>query len=156
MPLPDSPPRALDFIHSDHASDPVLTSATVRGIREFRGMLTRLLTDEARGTGARDDDMAHLNRVLTRAATSRGLVPTVRGYGWGWTAEPSPLLRMIFPPAWSAAQLLAGDLRHRLKCCDACGRLHFDLSRNASRRWCEMEGCGNRTKVRRHRVRSRE
>ncbi len=156
MPLPDRPPPAIEFIHSDRISDPADTPATVRGVRQFRDTLTRLLTDEARGTGSRDDDLEQLNRVLTRAATSRGLVPTVRGYGWGWTTEPTPLLRLIFPPAWSAAQLLSGEMRHRIKCCDACGRLHFDLSRNASRRWCEMDGCGNRAKVRRHRKRSRK
>lgn len=151
MPLPVSQPYALEFIHSPAAADPAATPATVRGVRQFRDMLTRLLTDEARGIGARDEDLAHLNRVLARATASRGLVPTVRGYGWGWTTSPPPLIRLTFPAAWSAAQLLTGELRHRLKCCDECGRLHFDRSRNASRRWCEMEGCGNRTKVRRHR-----
>jgi len=151
MPLPDSPPRALEFIHSEHLSDVLDSPAAIRRARQFRDVLTRLLTDEARGTGARDDDLAELNRVLRKATASRGLVPTVRGYGWGWTTEPGPLLQVIFPAAWSASQLLSGELRHRLKCCDACGRLHFDRSRNASRRWCEMEGCGNRAKVRRHR-----
>lgn len=156
MSLPDGPPRALDFIHNDRVSDPSETPATIHAVRAFRDTLTRLLTDEARGVGARDEDLGELNRVLTRAAAARGLVPTVRGYGWGWITEPSPVIRMLFPPAWSAAQLLSGEMRHRLKCCGECGRLHFDRSRNASRRWCEMEGCGNRAKVRRHRGKGRK
>jgi predicted RNA-binding Zn ribbon-like protein len=33
---------------------------------------------------------------------------------------------------------------------DGCDWLFFDQTRNRSRRWCEMKGCGNRAKARRH------
>jgi len=29
-----------------------------------------------------------------------------------------------------------------------CGWLFYDTSRNGSRRWCSMEGCGSRVKMR--------
>lgn len=150
----DSSLAALDFIHSHPEPESPCPAALSRELRRFRLTLTRLLTDEAQGRGPREEDLLALNRVLSRAAACRGLVSTVRGYGWGWTREPSPVLRLLFPPAWSAAQLLTGELRHRIKCCDGCGRLFVDRSPNRSRRWCEMEGCGNRAKVRRHRKRS--
>jgi predicted RNA-binding Zn ribbon-like protein len=120
-------------------------------VENFRRTLERILTAEARGIGASDHDLELLDRLLARAGAVRGLVSTVRGYGWGWRRDPGPLLERLFPAAWSAAQLLAGDDRHRLKCCDGCGRLFIDQSRNRSRRWCDMRACGNRDKVRRFR-----
>lgn len=152
MPAPDQFLPALDFVHNRDTAEEPETPATRRAAREFRAVLTRILTDEARGVGAGDADLAALDRVLSRAGAARGLVPTVRGYGWGWTRDPGAVVRRLFPPAWSAAQLLASEERHRLKCCDGCGRLFLDRSRNRSRRWCEMEACGNRAKVRRHRI----
>ena len=45
----------------------------------------------------------------------------------------------------------------RLKVCpaDDCAWVFYDQSKNASRRWCSMGVCGNRTKVRAYRARSR-
>jgi predicted RNA-binding Zn ribbon-like protein len=44
----------------------------------------------------------------------------------------------------------------RLKICpaDDCRWAFYDTSRNRSRRWCSMEVCGNRQKVRRFRTRT--
>lgn len=44
----------------------------------------------------------------------------------------------------------------RLKCCPGgdCGWLFVDETGNGRRRWCSMELCGNRTKVRRHYLRT--
>jgi predicted RNA-binding Zn ribbon-like protein len=43
----------------------------------------------------------------------------------------------------------------RLKVCpaDDCLWAFYDRSRNRSRRWCDMEVCGNRAKVRGYRER---
>jgi len=38
---------------------------------------------------------------------------------------------------------------------DNCGWLFVDGSKNHSRRWCDMRDCGNRAKVRRHRLKQR-
>lgn len=45
----------------------------------------------------------------------------------------------------------------RLKICpgDDCGWAFYDPSRNRSKRWCSMEACGNRSKVRAFRDRAR-
>lgn len=45
----------------------------------------------------------------------------------------------------------------RLKACQSleCGWVFLDASRNTSRRWCDMAGCGNRAKSRAFRARSR-
>lgn len=148
--------RCLEFLHTLDPGEEELSPAGRTAVRRFRKMLTRILTDEARGQGVSEADLEGFDRVLSRAAQARGLVPTVRGYGWGWRRDPGPVTRTLFEPAWSAAQLLASEDRHRLKCCDGCGGLFVDRSRNRSRRWCDMEGCGNRAKVRRWRQRVTE
>src|ERR1700735_2051557 len=38
---------------------------------------------------------------------------------------------------------------------DRCGWLFIDDSKNASRRWCSMQSCGNRAKALRHYLRSK-
>lgn len=61
-------------------------------------------------------------------------------------------------PLWSvireAAELLtSGRLAQVRECAgDACSWLFLDTTKNHSRRWCSMRGCGNRARVRRHRA----
>jgi predicted RNA-binding Zn ribbon-like protein len=45
----------------------------------------------------------------------------------------------------------------RLKICsaDSCRYVYYDRSKNASRRWCSMDVCGNRQKTRAYRSRQR-
>jgi predicted RNA-binding Zn ribbon-like protein len=143
----------LDFVHNLDQGDEPLDGTRRAAVDRLRGLLERILTAEARGIGASDADLDALDAVLSRAGAARGLVTTVRGYGWGWRRDPGPVVRRLFPAAWSAARLLASDERHRLKCCAGCDRLFLDHSRNRSRRWCDMRTCGNREKVRRHRRR---
>lgn len=153
-----SPPLAsvaIEFVHTGDPGEELETPAVRREVARFRAMLERVLIEEAMGRGANETDLEQLNRILHRAGEARGIVPTVRGYGWGWIRDPGPVVRRLFPPAWSAAQLLSGDDRQRLKCCQGCGRLFLDASKNRSRRWCEMEVCGNRAKVAAHRRRTR-
>ncbi len=146
----------LDFINTNFDPGPLfgegwISPKSLEAARRFHRSLQRLLTAEARGTGGSDRDLATLNRVLSQAGKSRGLLPTVRGYGWGFLDDSAGLARVLWPVAFSAARLLEGaDLEH-LKACGGCGRLFLDASRNHSRRWCDMEGCGNREKQRRWR-----
>jgi len=50
----------------------------------------------------------------------------------------------------SAMRLLEPARLERIKICPNCHWLYFDESRNRSRRWCDMNVCGNRAKARRH------
>jgi predicted RNA-binding Zn ribbon-like protein len=45
--------------------------------------------------------------------------------------------------------------RERVRECrgEHCGWLFLDLTKNRSRRWCEMEVCGSRAKMQRYRAR---
>ncbi|HEY0260569.1 MAG TPA: CGNR zinc finger domain-containing protein [Lacisediminihabitans sp.] len=51
---------------------------------------------------------------------------------------------------------LFGEDAGRLRTCaaDDCGLVFYDESRSNNRRWCSMQRCGNRSKVRAHRART--
>ncbi|MEO8392900.1 MAG: CGNR zinc finger domain-containing protein [Chloroflexota bacterium] len=61
--------------------------------------------------------------------------------------------------ALSAAELLISEAHDRIgQCADdrGCGWLFFDTSKNHSRRWCDMNDCGNRAKQHRHHERRKD
>ena len=61
--------------------------------------------------------------------------------------EPRNVEDLFAPLAHSAAILLAGANRERVRKCGQCV-LHFlDTSKKGTRRWCSMQLCGNRLKV---------
>jgi predicted RNA-binding Zn ribbon-like protein len=85
------------------------------------------------------------------------LVRTGGRFTWSWAPEPN-LRRVLWPVADSAIELLTVDDVTRVRECpgaDDCGWLFYDTTRNRSRRWCSMEGCGSRVKMRRYYARSK-
>ena len=75
---------------------------------------------------------------------------------WGWeTAPVSPLDRPAQMLLDDALDLLTSGQRVGRRAGERCGWLFVDTSKNHSRRWCSMAGCGNRAKARRHSERRR-
>jgi predicted RNA-binding Zn ribbon-like protein len=58
--------------------------------------------------------------------------------------------------AREAVELFADDERERIRECaaDDCTIMFYDESRSNNRRWCSMQRCGNRAKVRAHRAKA--
>jgi predicted RNA-binding Zn ribbon-like protein len=97
-----------------------------------------------------------LNDSLQRAAKRGGLAPAPEGnFAWRW--EEDALESPLWAIAHAAASVLTGAELGRLRACGGhgCGWLFIDRSRNGTRRWCEMEVCGNRAKARRHHAKKR-
>ena len=102
-------------------------------------------------------DLGVLQAELARALAHFRVAWSPAGFGWEWDRASSGLDRMLWPVSWSAAELLAHGPLGRVRECpgqDNCGWLFLDLSKNASRRWCDMRVCGNRAKARRHHART--
>jgi len=101
--------------------------------------------------------LAVINRELAAAMEHACLRPADGGFAWDWAAAPAELDRVLWPLVRSAADLLVTPLRDRVKQCPAhgCGWIFLDMTKNRSRRWCEMEVCGTRHKIRRYRDRRR-
>ncbi len=123
----------------------------------LRETIYRIFSAVAAGQPAAPADLEQLNAMLRAAMAHAELVQGERGWEWGWAPDPDALDRMLWPIVRSAADLLtSGDIGRVRECSgDGCGWLFVDTSRNRSRRWCDMEDCGNRAKARRHYQRKR-
>ena len=72
----------------------------------------------------------------------------------GW-APPIRASQALSTLARELIELLSGPLATRFRECasDTCPLVVVDASRPGGRRWCSMERCGNRNKIRAHRAR---
>jgi predicted RNA-binding Zn ribbon-like protein len=134
------------------AADDVLHKAII-----VREAMYEIFADSAADQTPQTRDLDILNEAIAEAREHMRLVPTERGFDWTWVDMAGRLDQMLWPVAWSAAELLlSGDFNHLRACAsDDCGWLFLDTSRNHSRRWCDMKTCGNRAKARRHYKRAR-
>jgi predicted RNA-binding Zn ribbon-like protein len=94
-------------------------------------------------------DLQGINEELTHALTHARLTPDHGGFAWAWD-DDAALDRMLWSIVRSASRLLTAPELGRVKQCagHGCGWLFLDTSKNGSRRWCEMEVCGSRSKAR--------
>ena len=109
----------------------------------------------ARGARPPVAALAVINRELAAAMAQACLRPTGGGFAWDFAGAPASLDCVLRPLVRSAAELLLAPLRDRVKQCPGhgCGWIFLDLTKNRNRRWCEMEVCGTRNKIRRYRER---
>lgn len=122
-------------------------------LHRLRGALIGIFSALAEHRAPHADDLALLNAELAEARAAERLVPRESGYAIE-DAAPGAVDRLRHRIARDAGELLTGDLR-RVKRCPAhdCRWLFHDDSKNFSRRWCAMDDCGTRDKVRRYRAR---
>ncbi|WP_026410900.1 CGNR zinc finger domain-containing protein [Actinomadura oligospora] len=94
--------------------------------------------------------------VINRAASAPALAPELAADGGsvGW-APPVTATQALSTMAREMIELLTGPLAGRIRECasDNCPLVFVDSSRPGARRWCSMERCGNRHKLRAHRAR---
>jgi predicted RNA-binding Zn ribbon-like protein len=78
-------------------------------------------------------------------------------FAWTWVGVEDHLTSLLWPVARAATSLLTSPELARVRECagDPCGWVFLDMSKNASRRWCDMADCGNRAKARRYRERKK-
>ncbi|MGN9908841.1 CGNR zinc finger domain-containing protein [Phytohabitans sp. LJ34] len=94
--------------------------------------------------------------TINKAAAAPPLVPTLAAGGTtaGW-APPVRTSQVMSTFAREMIELLSGPLSGRIRECasDTCPLVFVDSSRPGTRRWCAMERCGNRHKLRALRAR---
>jgi predicted RNA-binding Zn ribbon-like protein len=131
-------------------ANPATAADVLARALELRAAIYRLFVAGS-GEVVEDADVAVLNRELSRAMGWLRMRAEGGAFAWGWE-DAVELDRVLWPVARDAAELLVlGDLRRVGKCCgENCDWLYLDTSRNRSRRWCDMQSCGNRAKARRH------
>jgi predicted RNA-binding Zn ribbon-like protein len=128
--------------------------ADVAAARALRNALWGMAAAAAHGD---DPDPADVS-VVNTAAAAPALAPRIGADGsrqWVPGATAGQLLSTV---ARDAVDLFTGPHAHRVRECGSrdCRLIFVDTSRPGRRRWCAMERCGNRSKVRAHRARTSE
>ena len=139
-------------LHQEAAERPAEAGAVVDAAVTLREALYRLFATASEGDAPAAADLSILNDALSAALARLRVVPVDDGFDWDWEEDPHALDRVLWPVARSAAELLtSGEIRRVRECpAERCGWLFLDLTKNHSRRWCSMEGCGSRAKARRY------
>ncbi len=101
-------------------------------------------------------DVERLNQAWQESQCRSQLILTSAGFTLGWDDEPSLecVSRLVVA---SAVHLLASKRVEQIRRCagEGCDWLFLDVSRNHLRRWCSMDECGNRAKMRRRQHRKK-
>src|SRR5262249_455999 len=109
------------------------------------------------GATPSSDDLDILQANYVNALQQARLVSTDSGYQWNWEISDA-LDSVIWPVARSTVDLLLSPEISRVKECantTGCGWRFLHRSKNGSRRWCSMDDCGSRDKMRRQYARRR-
>jgi predicted RNA-binding Zn ribbon-like protein len=137
-----------------------VTGRELSDAKALRQAIWVLAHARADGRALPADAVAVLNAAAARPSLAPQLAPQsasppsdgVAGAGW---APPVRAAQALSTLAREMIELLSGPLAERIRECasDDCPLVFVDSSRPGARRWCAMERCGNRHKLRAHRAR---
>lgn len=136
-PAPEVQVTELELATARVVRDAILTAARAR----------------AHGEDPRPEDLGPVNAAAATLPLTPLFEPSAPG-GRRW-ARPSTGEQLLATVARDAIELFTGPYAHRIRECgaDNCQLIFVDTSRPGRRRWCSMERCGNRHKIRALRAR---
>ena len=146
---------AVEYLRAAAAQRPKEAATTLREALTLRETIWRLFMAIAHGAQSPVSNLEAFNAMLGNALRHVRITPSAdesRRFAWDWEERGAALDRPLWPIVRSAAELLTSEDAERIHEClgDGCGWLFLDTSKNHSRRWCDMRGCGNRAKAQRH------
>ena len=147
--------EAREVVHIAEQHPQIATKA-LRDAVNMREAIYRIFYSISQEDAPDADDMALLNAELAQAMSHASIVEAGEKdhFRWDWQAksDADKLERINWIIVRSAADLLTSDKLRDVRACAAedCRWLFLDISKNHSRRWCDMETCGNQAKARRH------
>lgn len=151
----DTPDRLRDWLvaHALVSPDTAIDDQAHHEAIEFREAIRALAV--ANGSGELDP---HAIDSLNRAGHGARLVVSMRSDGHAELDASGDGLPQAFGRLLAIVYTAMVDGSFwRLKSCanEACHWLYFDQSRNRSKRWCDMQSCGNVINARAYRQRQR-
>ncbi|GAA2503751.1 CGNR zinc finger domain-containing protein [Streptomyces gobitricini] len=156
----DTPAGLLDWVAASRLEPPGLRLPPVdegdlAAVREVRDALLGLTAARAHGRPLAAAGLA----VVNAAAAVPPLAVRMTATGQREWAPGASVAGLLSTVARDAIDLFTGPhaAAGRIRECAShdCYLLFVDTSRPGRRRWCAMERCGNRHKVRAHRARTR-
>lgn len=133
---------------------PEAARRTLSRLRMLREALYGIFAAAAGSRRPGSRDLAVLNQWLHRVFGRSYVEHSRRGFRVQTRIDPADLAAVAVPVLRSAVEVLTSDVDRVRVCADpTCAWLFLDTTRNRARRWCDMNVCGNRNKVRRFRGR---
>lgn len=132
---------------------PAEADSTLQRAIALREAIYKVFSSVAHAQTPAAVDLDTFNAELAGLLAKSQLAWTADGFDWAWNGADEALDQMLWWIIRSASELLTDEQLKRVGVCAddrGCGWLFFDTSRNRSRQWCDMRGCGNRAKARRH------
>jgi predicted RNA-binding Zn ribbon-like protein len=123
--------------------------------RTLRELLYQLFSNAAKGSEPNKKDMETFVTTYGESVSHGLFLKTDDHYTTTWKVDEA-LDTVLWPIVHSAGELLLSKELGQVKECPGCGWLFLDTSKNQSRRWCSMNTCGARDKMRRYHKRQRE
>jgi predicted RNA-binding Zn ribbon-like protein len=120
---------------------------------DFRESLYRAFCDVSEGRQPSKCDLNVINGLLARTPITLQISAERERLVCFRTGCALDEARLLGPVAWSAAELLgSSESLAKVRQCagDECGWLFLDLTKNHSRRWCDMDDCGSKAKAKRY------
>jgi predicted RNA-binding Zn ribbon-like protein len=137
-------------------SHPRKADAALRRALEVRALLDSVFRPVAEGERPPARALDELRELAADAIARGRLVEGEDGrFAWSWN-DVAELDAPIWPLVHSAVELLSDGPLERVSQCGRCRWLFLDTTKNHSRRWCSMEGCGTDAKMERYVARRRE
>jgi predicted RNA-binding Zn ribbon-like protein len=134
-----------DRVRADDATERDLVDGLA-----LRAAIARLATAAVDGADLAPDDVDTLNLF----AATPDIPPALPGGARQAGAGRLRIGQVLSSIARDAIDVLGADESRLGRCsADDCRMVFHDESRTRSRRWCSMQRCGNRAKVRAHRAR---
>jgi predicted RNA-binding Zn ribbon-like protein len=147
----------MDALLRAAAQHPRAARARFEQAIALRETLYRIFSAVAAQQAPAAADLAAAHTAYVELLAQARLVATGEHYRWQWPAGADALDQPLWSVAQSAMDLLTATELQRVRACPGlgdCGWLFLDTSKSGRRRWCSMEGCGSRAKMRRYYART--
>ena len=147
--------RAARRLRRAARGDPDDAEAALAVALEVRAVLDSVFRPIAEDSAPPARALDALSKLGATATSHGRLVPHGDHVDWSWEDSPG-LDAPLWPLVHSGVELVTSGPLDRISCFGRCRWLFLDTTKNHSRRWCSMEGCGTDAKVERYVARRRE
>jgi predicted RNA-binding Zn ribbon-like protein len=149
----------LDRLTHKAARQPHRAARVFATALELREAIYRIVVAHTKVKPPLKDDLTIINSVLSHPTRSAQVVYHAGRFEWEWVFDENALEVPLWILALSTVNLITSEYYERVGQCadeDGCGWLFVDTSKNHSRRWCDINDCGNRAKQRRYQKRAQK